>query len=95
MRIQPGINLRQEPNQLDIVDNFDTKSEQIKGKPTCGDQSAEASSTIGNKGGRKSGQRYRVRRQDVRFMKRGCGSKVQDNKSELPFAVGESSWQRF
>ena len=41
-------------------------------------------------------QRYRVRRQDVKFMRRERGGRgMDDNKSELPLATQNQSWQRF
>lgn len=57
----------------------------------------ENSSMLGDNGGRRSNQKYRMRRQDVRFMKRGTvgGSKLNDNRSELPLAANDASWQRF
>lgn len=63
---------------------------------------AATGTDAGEKGGkRRPGLRYRVRRQDVRFMKRGgvAGTKgarqISDNKSELPLAANDASWQRF
>ena len=39
---------------------------------------------------RQGGQRYRVRRQDVKFMKRGM--RCDDNKSDAPLSVPSASW---
>lgn len=42
---------------------------------------------------RKGGHKYRVRRQDVKFMKRGA--RYDDNKSDAPLSVPSASWQRY
>ena len=39
---------------------------------------------------RQGQQRYRVRRQDVKFMRRGA--KCDDNKSDAPLSVPSASW---
>ena len=42
------------------------------------------------KANRQGAQRYRVRRQDVKFMRRGV--KCDDNKSDAPLSVPSASW---
>lgn len=79
------------------VDNTDARSEQLQSLTIShDDNNAKASSTIGTNGNRRGNQRYRVRRQDVKFMKRGeqgrADRKMQDARSELPLAVNEAKW---
>ena len=89
-------------------DNSDARSEQLQSLTSSkhedeeavhGQEGHQASSTAGNNGGRRGNQRTRIRRQDVRFMKRGprdgAARKMQDNRSELPLAANDASWQRF
>lgn len=88
-----------DPQIMQAVDNSDARSEQLNLKVKQRGKGDENSSTVGNNGGRRSMQRYRVRRQDVRFMKRssagGGAGKLNDNRSELPLAANNASWQRF
>ena len=76
------------------VDNSDAKSEQLQSLTLENNDGKDASSTNAVNG-RKNGARYRVRRQDVRFMKRGAARQLPDNKSELPLAATDGGWQRF
>ena len=95
----PGTALKEEHHQQLIeVDNSDTKSERLKlkVKPSAGPK-GDALSTNGDNGGRRVINKYRVRRQDVRFMKRGAAdsNKLHDARSEMPLAANDASWQRF